>query len=125
MLAVDPVLFEQVLFNMLDNAAKYAPPVRQYAFKAGRRTLTSSCKSLTRAAAFRRRRLIASSRSSIEPRRRIRFVPALGLGLPSAAALWRPWVARSPVQTGPIEQGAVFTITLPIPKPTEQLDTAA
>ncbi len=26
MLKVDPVLFEQVLFNLLDNAAKYAPP---------------------------------------------------------------------------------------------------
>ena len=25
MIAVDPVLFEQVLFNLLDNAAKYAP----------------------------------------------------------------------------------------------------
>jgi two-component system sensor histidine kinase KdpD len=26
LLRVDPVLFEQVLFNLLDNAAKYAPP---------------------------------------------------------------------------------------------------
>lgn len=26
MLAIDPVLFEQALFNLLDNAAKYAPP---------------------------------------------------------------------------------------------------
>jgi two-component system sensor histidine kinase KdpD len=26
LLRVDPVLFEQVLFNILDNAAKYAPP---------------------------------------------------------------------------------------------------
>jgi len=26
MVAIDPVLFEQVLFNLLDNAAKYAPP---------------------------------------------------------------------------------------------------
>ena len=26
MLKLDPVLFEQVLFNLLDNAAKYAPP---------------------------------------------------------------------------------------------------
>ncbi len=25
MLKLDPVLFEQVLFNLLDNAAKYAP----------------------------------------------------------------------------------------------------
>jgi two-component system sensor histidine kinase KdpD len=26
MVAIDPVLFEQVLFNLLDNAAKYSPP---------------------------------------------------------------------------------------------------
>ncbi len=26
MLTLDMVLFEQVLFNLLDNAAKYAPP---------------------------------------------------------------------------------------------------
>src|SRR5215813_11026386 len=26
MVEIDPVLFEQVLFNVLDNAAKYAPP---------------------------------------------------------------------------------------------------
>jgi two-component system sensor histidine kinase KdpD len=26
MVSLDPVLFEQVLFNLLDNAAKYAPP---------------------------------------------------------------------------------------------------
>src|SRR5262249_25007947 len=26
MVEIDPVLFEQVLFNLLDNAAKYAPP---------------------------------------------------------------------------------------------------
>ena len=25
MVRIDPVLFEQVLFNLLDNAAKYAP----------------------------------------------------------------------------------------------------
>ncbi len=28
MLRLDPVLFEQVLFNLLDNAAKYTPPER-------------------------------------------------------------------------------------------------
>ena len=38
MLRLDPVLFEQVLFNLLDNAAKYAPPaseIRLVATRAG------------------------------------------------------------------------------------------
>jgi two-component system sensor histidine kinase KdpD len=34
MLKLDPVLFEQVIFNLLDNAAKYAPPGSQVALSA-------------------------------------------------------------------------------------------
>jgi two-component system sensor histidine kinase KdpD len=36
MLRVDPVLFEQVLFNLLDNAAKYAPPGTEVRLEARR-----------------------------------------------------------------------------------------
>src|SRR6185437_5932382 len=32
---LDPVLFEQVLFNLLDNAGKYAPPGSKIQLKAG------------------------------------------------------------------------------------------
>ena len=35
MVEIDPVLFEQALFNLLDNAAKYAPPGRQCVSRAG------------------------------------------------------------------------------------------
>ena len=34
MLRLDPILFEQVLFNLLDNAAKYAPPGSRIDLKA-------------------------------------------------------------------------------------------
>ena len=34
MLRLDPVLFEQVLFNLLDNAAKYSPPATKVSMKA-------------------------------------------------------------------------------------------
>jgi two-component system sensor histidine kinase KdpD len=36
MLRLDPVLFEQVLFNLLDNAAKYAPPETKVRLQAQR-----------------------------------------------------------------------------------------
>ncbi|MFG1480767.1 sensor histidine kinase KdpD [Xanthobacter sp. V4C-4] len=37
LLRLDPVLFEQVLFNLLDNAAKYAPPGSKVEIRAGAR----------------------------------------------------------------------------------------
>jgi two-component system, OmpR family, sensor histidine kinase KdpD len=36
MVRLDPILFEQVLFNLLDNAAKYAPPGTRIDVRAGR-----------------------------------------------------------------------------------------
>jgi two-component system sensor histidine kinase KdpD len=36
MLRLDPILFEQVLFNLLDNAAKYSPPGSRIDLKARR-----------------------------------------------------------------------------------------
>jgi two-component system sensor histidine kinase KdpD len=36
MLRLDPVLFEQVLFNLLDNAARYAPPETEIRIRARR-----------------------------------------------------------------------------------------
>jgi two-component system sensor histidine kinase KdpD len=36
MLKLDPVLFEQVLFNLLDNAAKYTPPGTKIDLRAAR-----------------------------------------------------------------------------------------
>ena len=35
-LSLDPVLFEQVLFNLLDNAAKYAPPITTVSIRTWR-----------------------------------------------------------------------------------------
>ena len=55
MLELDAVLFEQVLFNLLDNAAKYAPPRTTIRVQSWREAIMpSSFKSSMREAAFRR-----------------------------------------------------------------------
>jgi signal transduction histidine kinase len=90
MLELDPVLFEQVLFNLLDNAAKYASPQTTVLIQSWQEGRPSSYRSSMRGAAFRLRSWIASSTNSIAPRSRIRFAPAPGLGLPSPAASLKP-----------------------------------
>ena len=46
MLELDPVLFEQALFNILDNAAKYAPPETTIHIQSWREENTVKCKIL-------------------------------------------------------------------------------
>ena len=54
MVTVDAVLFEQVLFNLLDNAAKYAPPETTIRIQSWRDARTrSACRSSTKGTAFR------------------------------------------------------------------------
>ena len=126
MLELDAVLFEQVLFNLLDNAAKYAPAGTTIRIRVlARWRLRSIFRFLTRAAGFRRAIWSTSSTSSTGRRREIMFALGLGSGLRSRVALSKPCTARSLLKTAPDRAGAVFTITLPIPVEPRQLDTAA
>ncbi len=115
MVRLDPVLFEQVLFNLLDNAAKYAPP--QTAIKIhGRREGQAVLLSVEdEGPAFRRTISKRSSTASTGSARPIRCRRAPASVLPSAAASSRPWAAPSPPPTGRKGEGAVFTIRMPLP----------
>ena len=103
MLELDAVLFEQVLFNLLDNAAKYAPADTTISIRACGTGIRSRCRSSTKARAFRRRSWKAYSTSSIARKRAIMSAPAPGSGLRFPAALSRPCTARSRPPTAPIE----------------------
>ena len=107
MVDIDPVLFEQVLFNLLDNAAKYAPDGhdgrhRGWPHRLGRRR---SAASSTRARASRRRSSSASSTSSTACGRATACAPAPASALRSAAASSRRWAAPSSPATASTARG--------------------
>ena len=102
MLELDAVLFEQVLFNLLDNAAKYAPAGHHDLDPERARTRNRlRCKSSTKATAFRRPSWRACSTSSIACKRAIMSVPAPASGSRFPAALSRRCMARSRPPTAP------------------------
>ena len=94
---LDPVLFEQVLFNLLDNAAKYAPPEPTITLDARRATATASrCRSPTKGDGIAGRATAnACSTNSTACRPPTADAPAPGWGWRSAAALSKRWAAPS------------------------------
>ena len=124
MVEIDPVLFEQVLFNLLDNAAKYAPVGTTVRIQSWRDRTPLACKSWTKVKAFRPAISNTSSTSSIGRARPITCEQVPDWVSRFLAASWKPCRAslRPPNRTD--RTGAVFTITLPIPAKIE-LDTSA
>ena len=103
MLELDAVLFEQVLFNLLDNAAKYAPADTTISIRGARdQGIRSRCRSSMKATAFRRPSWKACSTSSIARKRATMSVPAPAWALRFRAALSRRCMARSRPPTAPI-----------------------
>jgi hypothetical protein len=88
MVSVDAVLLEQVLFNLLDNAAKYAPAETPSASAAGATRAPLAYRFSTKAAASLLVTWNASSRSSIASRRATGCdrAPAWGWRSPEASS---------------------------------------
>ena len=85
LLSLDFVLAEQVLFNLLDNAAKYSPAGRPDRGRgAARRRAASRSWCATKGPAFRPRRSTGSSTSSTGPTTATGGAPAPAWGSPSA-----------------------------------------
>ena len=103
MLQLDAVLFEQVLFNLLDNAAKYAPGRHRLSvFRDGKKPNRSISRYWTKATVSLRKISSGYSTSSIEPRKRTTFAPAPGSDWRSRAASSRPCMAPSLQAIAPI-----------------------
>ena len=101
MLKLDAVLFEQVLFNLLDNAAKYAPIDTTVRIQAGGAATRSGCACSTKETAFHCRTSTIFSINSTARRRPIRFAPVPGSGSRFPGALSRRCTERSSRRTAP------------------------
>ena len=125
MLELDPVLFEQVLFNLLDNAAKYA--------RAGTIVHIRCARDQDRL-----RLDILDEGSGIPPddlerifdkfhraQKQDQVRAGTGLGLAISRGFIEAVHGAITAANRSDRQGAAFTITLPIPKLSERLDTTA
>ena len=125
MVSVDAVLFEQVLFNLLDNAAKYAPPdttVRLQSWQEGdsvRLQVLDEGDGVPSADLERIFDKFYRSRKGDQVR------AGTGLGLAIARGFVEAMGGTITAANRSDRTGAVFTITLPAPKPAEQAKVAA
>ena len=128
MLELDAVLFEQVLFNLLDNAAKYAP-AGHHDHRSGAcadERHRSSLQILDEGERHSAGRAgAASSTSSIARRRAIRSAPAPASASRSRRGFVEAMHGTISAANRTDRSGAVLTIRLPIPAASDALDTAA
>jgi two-component system sensor histidine kinase KdpD len=125
MLELDPVLFEQVLFNLLDNAAKYAPPETTVRIVAWREDDTVKLQVLDEGSGITPEDLERIFDKFHRAQKQDQVRAGTGLGLAISRGFIEAMHGAITAANRSDRQGAAFTITLPIPKPTERLDTAA
>jgi two-component system, OmpR family, sensor histidine kinase KdpD len=125
MLAVDPVLFEQVLFNILDNAAKYSSPGTRVLIQSWQDGADVKLQVVDEGSGITPEEIdrIFDKFHRAEKQDQVRA--GTGLGLAISRGFIEAMGGSITCANRSDRQGAVFTIILPIPKPTKQLDTAA
>jgi two-component system sensor histidine kinase KdpD len=125
MLELDAVLFEQVLFNLLDNAAKYAPPdttVRIAGWQDGEAVCLQVMDEGGGIPAADLERVFDKF---YRAQKGDQVRAGTGLGLAISRGFIEALHGTITAGNRPDRSGAVFTIRLPIPAAAKQLDTAA
>ena len=125
MIKVDPVLFEQVVFNVLDNASKYAPPGSTIRIQAWREKELILLQVIDEGEGIPSGDLehIFDKFYRVQKGDQVRAGTGLGLAISRGFVEAMRGTITAANRTD--RKGAVFTIRLPVPAETRQLDTAA
>ncbi|HMK79150.1 MAG TPA: sensor histidine kinase KdpD [Xanthobacteraceae bacterium] len=125
MLRVDPVLFEQVLFNLLDNAAKYAPPRTTVRIESWREREAVYLQVIDEGEGIPPGDLEQIFDKFYRVQKGDQVRAGTGLGLAISRGFVEAMQGTITAANRTDRPGAVFTIRLPIPIGARQLDTAA
>jgi two-component system, OmpR family, sensor histidine kinase KdpD len=125
MLELDAVLFEQVLFNLLDNAAKYAPVDTTISIGTLRDRDSISLQIIDEGGGIPPGELESVFDKFYRAQKGDHVRPGTGLGLAISRGFVEAMHGTIAATNRPDRSGAVLTIRLPIPAESAALDTAA
>ena len=125
MLELDAVLFEQALFNLLDNAAKYAPGDSTISIRSLRDKDWVSLQVVDEGGGIPRSELDSVFDKFYRAQKGDHVRPGTGLGLAIARGFVEAMHGTIFADNRTDRSGAVLTIRLPIPADAKALDTAA
>jgi two-component system sensor histidine kinase KdpD len=125
MLKLDAVLFEQVIFNLLDNAAKYAPADTTISIRSFRDRESVSLQIADEGDGIPPDELESVFDKFYRAQKGDHVRPGTGLGLAISRGFIEAMAGRITAANRIDRSGAVITVRLPIPAEAKTLDTAA
>ena len=125
MVEIDPVLFEQVLFNLLDNAAKYAPAGTAIRIQSWRDRDSVGLQVLDEGDGIPPGDLEQIFDKFYRARKADHVRAGTGLGLAISRGFVEAMQGTITAANRTDRTGAVFTIILPVPATVAHLDTSA
>jgi two-component system sensor histidine kinase KdpD len=125
MVGIDAVLFEQVLFNLLDNAAKYAPPDTTIRIQSWRDDDEVCVQVADEGNGIPQADLEPIFDKFYRAKKTDQVRAGTGLGLAISRGFVEAMNGTIVAANRPDRSGAAFTIRLPIPLQSQPLDIAA
>jgi two-component system sensor histidine kinase KdpD len=125
MLELDAVLFEQVLFNLLDNAAKYAPSDSTISIRGSRDREHVMLQIMDEGSGIPPKELESVFDKFYRAQKGDHVRPGTGLGLAISRGFVEAMHGTISAANRSDRSGAIITIRLPVPAASNALDTAA